>query len=183
VGVVDTDNQITRIYKDVVLKHCDNYNGYDGQLYRGRSENLAVQTQTTTDPHTGQQVPVVISPQQGDSPHRIGTRDLTGLLQGGLQGVRIWNRPLSTSEIAGLYAGQVPGDSLVAEYPLNADTGTVAVDTTGAHTGTITGASWVTESFLHHDVMRKFGPVCGSFSFPNSCLETCACAIPASRRN
>jgi hypothetical protein len=74
----------------------------------------------------------------------MGTKDLTGLLQGGLQGVRIWNRPLSTSEIAGLYAGQVPGDSLVAEYPLNADTGTVAVDTTGAHNGTITGASWVT---------------------------------------
>ena len=146
VGVVDTSNQITRIYKDGVLKHVDNYNGYDGPLYHGVFENLAVQTQTTTDPHTGQQVPVVISPHQGNAPLRMGTRDLTSLLEGGLQGVRIWNRPLTTSEIAGLYAFQVPSDGLVADYPLNADTGTAAVDTTGVHNGTITGATWVTSA-------------------------------------
>ena len=144
VGVVDTVNQITRIYKNGVLKHVDNYNGYDGPLYQGHFENLAVQTQTTTDPHTGQQVPVVISPHHGNAPLDMGTRDLTSLLQGGLQGVRIWNRPLTTQEIAGLYAFQVPTDGLVAEYPLNADTGTEAVDTTGNHNGTITGATWVT---------------------------------------
>jgi hypothetical protein len=132
VGVVDTDNQITRIYKDGVLKHCDNYNGYDGPLYKGKFEGLSVQTQTVTDPQTGLQVPLVISPQQGNSPLRMGTKDLTSLLQGGLQGVRIWNRPLSTSEIKSLYGGQVPSDSLVAEYPLNADN------------GTITGATWIT---------------------------------------
>jgi hypothetical protein len=146
VGVVDTNNQITRIYKNGVLKHVDNYNGYDGPLYQGFFENLAVQTQTMTDPHTGQQVPVVISPHHGNAPLRMGTRDLTSLLQGGLQGVRIWNRPLTTAEIAGLYAFQVPADTLVAEYPLNADTGTAAVDTTGNHSGTITGATWITSA-------------------------------------
>ena len=115
-------------------------------MYQGFFENLAVQTQTMTDPHTGQQVPVVISPHHGNAPLRMGTRDLTSLLQGGLQGVRIWNRPLTTAEIAGLYAFQVPADTLVAEYPLNADTGTAAVDTTGNHSGTITGATWITSA-------------------------------------
>jgi hypothetical protein len=144
VGVIDTDNQITRIYKDGVLKHVANYNGYDGPLYGGTFEGHAVSTQTMTDPQTGLQVPVVISPHQGNSPLRMGTRDFASLLQGGLQGVRIWNRPLSSSEVAGLYAGTVPSDSLVAEYPLNADTGTTALDTTGHHNGTITGATWIT---------------------------------------
>ena len=142
VGVVDTDNQITRIYKNGTLKHVDNYNGNDGPLFEGVFENLAVQTQTTIDPQTRQRVPVVISPQHGNAPLRMGTKDLTSLLQGGLQGVRIWNRPLTTAEIASLYAGQVPTDHLVAQYPLNANTGAAAVDTTGAHNGKITGATW-----------------------------------------
>jgi hypothetical protein len=149
VGVVDTVNQITRIYKNGVLKHADNYNGYDGPLYNGFFENQRVETQI--DQQTGQ--PVVIHPQHGNAPLRMGTRDLHSLLQGGLQGVRIWNRPLTTSEIASLNAFQVPRDGLVAEYPLNADTGTTVVDTTGAHSATqdgqgngITGAIWVTSA-------------------------------------
>ena len=142
VGVVDTVNQITRIYKNGTLKHVDNYNGTDGPLDQGVFEGLRVQTQTTPDPDTGQQVPVVISPQRGNAPLRMGTRDLVSLWQGGLQGVRIWNRPLTTPEVAGLVTGQIPADNLVAQYPLNANTAAAAVDSTGTHSGTITGATW-----------------------------------------
>jgi hypothetical protein len=136
VGVVDTVNQITRIYKNGVLQDVDNYNGAQGPLYEGDFEGLAVNTMTDD----GQSV--VITPQHGNAPLRMGTRELRSLLQGGLQGVRIWNRPLTSPEVAGLYTGQVPPNGLVAQYLLNADTGTVAVDSTGTHNGIIIGATW-----------------------------------------
>jgi hypothetical protein len=139
VGVVDTVDQITRIYKNGVLRDVDNCKGEMGPLYGGVFENLPVSTMTRNG------VPVVISPQHSDAPLRMGSKDRTSLLQGGLQGVRIWNRPLSTTEIAGLYEGHVPASNLVAQYLLNADTGTVAVDSAGSHNGSIVGASWQTK--------------------------------------
>lgn len=137
VGVVDTFNQITRIYKNGVLKDVDNYQGAQGPLYNGDFENVRVETMTDVAGN-----PVVITPQHGNAPLRMGTRDLNSLFEGGLQGVRVWNRPLTSAEIAGVYAGQVPPNGLVAQYLLNTDTGTAAVDSVGAHDGTIIGASW-----------------------------------------
>lgn len=114
------DDQRTYIYRDGVFKRCDRYRGpADGDC---QSHDL------------------VIQPQHGTAPLRIGTRDFHSFFQGSIRDVRIWSRLLSDAEIAGLHAGDgVPQDGLVAEFRLNQD---VAVDGTGQHNGVIEGATW-----------------------------------------
>jgi hypothetical protein len=86
----------------------------------------------------------IISPAPATAPLRMGTRDFASFLQGALGRVRLWNRPLSASEVQALYADEVvPPDGLVAEYLLNEGVGAMAHDTSGhAHHGTLVGARW-----------------------------------------
>jgi hypothetical protein len=84
-----------------------------------------------------------ITPQRGSAPLRMGTRDFQSYFEGGLAGVRVWNRALTAAEVAALYSsGTVPQSGLVAEYPLDGGSGAVATDATGRHPGTIAGASF-----------------------------------------
>ncbi len=123
VGVAD--DKRTFIYKNGVLRKCDQYTGVGDS-----------RCQQYTDPTRW------ITPQHGTAPLRIGHRDRNSYFQGGIARVRVWNRALSPSEVADLYfAGQVP-PGLVAEYLLNQNPENIARDTVGAHDGAIKGASW-----------------------------------------
>jgi hypothetical protein len=124
VGVADGER--TYIFKNGLLRKCDQYRGPGDQQCQRYASDLW------------------ISPQHGIAPLRMGTRDLHSYFQGALTDVRVWNRPLSAAEVGALYASSiVPRNGLVAEYLLNEGIGTVAHDTAGAHDGTIVGAAWV----------------------------------------
>ena len=95
-----------------------------------------------------------ISPTGGEEPLRMGARDLrmgakelnTGELKksyflGGLGEIRIWNRALSKLEVSELYHFNTVPKGLVAQWLLNEETGTTALDPIGGHHGTISGAS------------------------------------------
>src|SRR5579872_1203379 len=119
------DGQRTYMYKDGVMRRCDQYQG------------------PLTAGCTGH--PEVIHPQAGGAPLRIGSRDLRSYFQGGIAGIRVWNRALSASEVQALHDnGEVARSGLVAEYLLNEGTGSVAHDTAGHHDGRIVGATWAT---------------------------------------
>jgi hypothetical protein len=76
-------------------------------------------------------------------PVRLGTRDRRSFFQGGVSRVRIWNRVLGADEVSALYVSDaVPSSGLVAEFLLNADTGTTATDTARRNDGSIFGAAW-----------------------------------------
>jgi hypothetical protein len=120
VGTADAER--TSIYKNGEFKDCDRYTGSGpGPCHSYSPDRWIV-------------------PQRGNSPLRIGTRDLRSFFQGAIREVRIWNRALSADEVSALYAGSVPQDGLVAAYLLQQD---VAVDSAGAHNGGIFGATWV----------------------------------------
>jgi hypothetical protein len=131
VGAMD-DSRIS-IYRDGVFRECFNYRGHsDGvchvQHFPGTNE------------------PVVIDPQSGGAPLRLGTRDRKSFLKGGLTRVRIWNRTLAAEEVATLFSSDIaPTEGLVAEYLLNANTGTTAVDRVQGNDGEILGAAWKTQ--------------------------------------
>jgi hypothetical protein len=94
-------------------------------------------------PPPNQDVQLVIQPQNGSAPLRLGTRDFASYFQGGVSRMRIWSRVLAAAEIAGLYAADTaPQDGLVAEFMLDADTGQVAIDTAQGNNGAIFGATW-----------------------------------------
>jgi len=77
---------------------------------------------------------------------RLGTKDLGSFLEGGLTRVRIWNRALTAIEVSDLYtADTTPRNGLVAEFLLNADTGTTALDSAQGNDGTIFNAVWARE--------------------------------------
>lgn len=122
VGMADGEN--TSIYKNGEFKDRDRY-----------IANEASQT----DPSTRW-----ITPARGSAPLRIGTRDRKSFFLGAISDVRLWDRALTAAEVAGLFAGTVPQDGLVAEYLLSAD---IAVDSRAQHNGVIAGASWVAEGF------------------------------------
>jgi len=122
VGVIDGQN--TYLYKNGVLRDCDQYQN-DGSATLVKGCN---------------QYSFSITPANGTAPLRIGTVDLNSFMQGGVKGVRIWNRALAASEAAALYTGTVPRSGLVAEYLLEGD---VVPDTAGAHTATSYGSHWV----------------------------------------
>jgi hypothetical protein len=125
-------NNLTAIYKNGELKDCDNYRGITGVRLYNRACNIGRWPDT--------EEPIVITPEDGTAPLRMGTRDFSSHFLGGLAEVRIWNRPLTAEEVASLYAsGIVPRNGLVAEWLLDEEVGDIARDTTGAHDGTIVG--------------------------------------------
>jgi hypothetical protein len=94
-------------------------------------------------PPPNEDLQLEINPAAGASPLRLGTRDLNSFFAGGLSRVRIWNRVLKADEVSALYfSDAVPSDGLVAEFLLNADTGTSAADSARGNDGTIFGAVW-----------------------------------------
>ncbi|MBV8883136.1 MAG: LamG domain-containing protein [Chroococcidiopsidaceae cyanobacterium CP_BM_RX_35] len=120
VGTADGKN--TTIYKNGNFKDCDQYTGSDpGKCHNYPPDRWIV-------------------PQHGNSPLRIGTRDLQSFFLGAIREVRVWNRALTVDEVGTLYTGTIPKDGLVAEYLLQED---VAVDSAGSHVGSIFGATWV----------------------------------------
>lgn len=124
------DNGVTRIYKNGVLRHCDQYLDLPD---------------SGCEPHNipGTQDRLLIDPQAGKAPMRFGTRDFKSFFAGGLSEIRVWSRALSADEISESYdAGIIPADGLVAEYLLNEGAGDMAHDSTGNHDGTIFGATW-----------------------------------------
>lgn len=124
VGIADRQN--TYIYKNGVLKKCDQY---------------AASGAGTCEKH-----PEIIQPRHGSAPLRIGHRDEKSFFLGALKKVRIWNRPLMGSEVADLYARDtVPQNGLVAEYRMDEGDGNVVHDSLGGNDGTIVGATWKSE--------------------------------------
>jgi hypothetical protein len=133
----------TYIFKNGTLRDCDQYQG---------AEPAGTIVEQITRLSDGTRVPCVrdsrtITPAATSGPLRIGTRDAndamtTSYFQGAIVEVRIWDRPLSQKEIRDLYASNlVPRDRLVAEYLLNQNTGTLAIDAVGGHHGEIEGAA------------------------------------------
>jgi hypothetical protein len=90
---------------------------------------------------------LVIDPQPGSAPLRLGSKDLAGFLQVGLSRVRLWNRPLTCGEVFDLdTADTAPQNGLKAEFLLNAGTGATAVDTAQGNNGKIFNAVWATQT-------------------------------------
>lgn len=130
VGVAD--DRRTRLYRNGELTHCDTYRG------EGTSDCKIM----TRD---GEQV--VINPLHGDAPLRIGTQNFGSFFMGGITRVRIWGRVLTPGEIKALYgAAAAPRDGLVAEFLLDSDTSTQAIDSSPlANHGIITDGMWATQ--------------------------------------
>lgn len=119
----------TSIYKDGTYRRCDTYRG------------PAIGHCPIHTDRSGQQL--VINPQAGSAPLRIGTREFASFFEGGIRDVRIWNRALDKTEIQQLFAqDDVPQTGLVAEYRFDEKTGDTAVDSANGHDGTIFGATW-----------------------------------------
>lgn len=130
VGIADSTR--TFMYRDGQYRRCDTYRG-------PKAGHCPIHFQ----PPPNDQLQLEIDPIAGSSPLRLGTRDLNSFFEGGLSRVRIWNRALSADEVAALYsADAAPSDGLVAEFLLNADTGTTANDSAQGNDGTIVGAAW-----------------------------------------
>jgi Concanavalin A-like lectin/glucanases superfamily len=128
------DNARTYLYRNGRYARCDTYQG----LSQG---GCPIHFQ----PPPNDNLQLVIQPQNGPAPVRLGTRDFASYFMGALSRVRIWSRTLQLAEIAGLYATDtVPQDRLVAEFLLNADTGQVAVDTVRGNNGAIFNCAWET---------------------------------------
>jgi len=137
-GVVDDspDVKTTSIYKNGNFIRCDRYQA-----------TPASRCQRLPDQGPGQ-CPRPITPTHGTAPVRIGHRDRLSYLNGAVAEVRIWNRPLTADEVAGVYLGTQSPLGLMAQYLLNeTGTETTAHDTsdnpTGPHDGTVVGGSWM----------------------------------------
>ena len=126
------DSACTYFYRDGQFIRCSTYRG----PAQGKCE---IQQQNGTQ--------VVISPEAGSAALRLGTKDLGSFLKGGLSRVRLWNRTLTAAEVSSLYTTDLtPQDGLVAEFRLNAGTGTLASDTAQANDGSIVNARWATQN-------------------------------------
>jgi len=124
----------TYMYRDGLYRRCDTYRG-------PATASCPIHKQPDSDEQ------LIINPQGGSAPLRIGTRDFGSFFKGGIRKVRIWGRVLQQDEIQELFANDgVPQDGLVAEYLFDQDTGDAATDTAGGHDGTIFGATWVKQS-------------------------------------
>jgi hypothetical protein len=130
VGVADKTR--TYMYRDGQPRGCD--------TYRGPAEGRCP---IHHQPRPNENLQLVINPRIGSAPLRLGTRDFGSFFEGGLTRMRIWNRALDAREVLELYTSDtVPSDGLVAEFLLNADTGTTASDTKQGNDGTILGSTW-----------------------------------------
>ena len=124
----------THIYRDGVHRRCDTYRG-------PAAGSCPIHKQSGSDEQ------LIINPQGGSAPVRIGTRDFSSFFKGGIRKVRVWNRVLQQDEIQELFANDaVPPDGLVAEYRFDQDLADAATDTAGGHDGTIFGAKWAKQS-------------------------------------
>lgn len=133
VGVADGSR--TYFYQDGEYVRCDTYNG-------PAQGNCEIHYEAPPN----QNVQLVIDPQAGSAPLRLGTRDLRSFLEGGLTRVRLWSRALNATEILDLYSSDaVPLDGLVGAFMLNADTGTTAIDSAQQNDGLIVNATWATQ--------------------------------------
>lgn len=134
VGVADDAR--TYLYRNGQMTHCDTYRG----PAQGNCE-----IHYTDDTHTTQ---LVIDPQAGNSPLRIGTLNGDSFFLGGITRVRIWGAKLTDTEIGALYRQDaVPQtDKLVAEFMLDADTGTTAVDSARGNHGMICYGRWAVQA-------------------------------------
>jgi hypothetical protein len=133
VGVADRTR--TYLYKDGQFIRCD--------TYRGPAQG-SCEIHYQAPPN--QNLQLIIHPQAGPAPLRLGTKDLGSFFEGGLTRVRLWNRVLSASEISALYATDIaPRDGQVGEFLLNVNTGTTAVDTAQENNGKIFNANWATQ--------------------------------------
>jgi hypothetical protein len=138
VGVIDDRADLsespraktTALYKDGQFVRCDQY-----------QPTGAPGCQRVPDQAAGQ-CPRPIFPAHGTAPVRFGRRDRDGYLNGAIGEVRIWNRPLEGSEIAALYAGNVPQDGLVGEYLLGGDVNDTSGNPNGPNNGTVYGTDW-----------------------------------------
>jgi concanavalin A-like lectin/glucanase superfamily protein len=130
VGVADATR--TYMYRDGQYRRCDTYRGPS-------TDHCPIHYQ----PPPNENLQLEINPAAGASPLRLGTRDLNSFFEGGLSRVRIWSRVLEPDEVSALYLSDAaPSDGLVAEFLLNADTGTTAADSARGNDGTIFGAVW-----------------------------------------
>ncbi len=85
----------------------------------------------------------LIRPAHGVAPLRLGTQSLASFFQGAMGPVRVWSRPLSASEVQGLYnSNAVPRQGLVAQYRLNEGRGSVIHDTADGHEGALFNVAW-----------------------------------------
>jgi hypothetical protein len=118
VGVADSSR--TYLYKDGQYIRCDTYRG-------PAQAPCAIHFQAPPN----QNLQLVIDPEAGAAPLRLGTKDLGSFFEGGLT----------------LYsADTTPQNGLVAEFLLNRDTGGRAVDTAQGNTGVIFNPKWVNQS-------------------------------------
>ena len=133
VGVADSTR--TYFYRDGEYIRCDTYRGPQ----QGSCE-IHFQDPDKT-------IQLVIDPQTGAAPLRLGTKDLGSFLEGGVTRVRLWNRVVSAAEVWDLYStDNAPRDGLVGEFLLNADTGVTAIDSAQGNNGTIVNAAWAIEN-------------------------------------
>src|SRR5258708_21335896 len=113
----------TYINRDGVFRRCDTYRG-------PAAASCPIHKQSGSDEQ------LIINPQGGSAPLRIGTRDFGSFFKGGIRKVRIWRRVLQQDELQELFANDaVPPDGLVAEYLFDQDSGDAATDTAGGHDG------------------------------------------------
>jgi hypothetical protein len=133
IGVADSSR--TYLYKDGQYIRCDTYRG----PAQGPCE-IHYQAPPNQD------LQLIIDPQAGPAPLRLGTKDLGSFFEGGLTRVRLWDRALNANEVSALYSADVvPQDGLVAEFLLNNDTGGTAVDSVQDNNGEILNATWVAQ--------------------------------------
>jgi hypothetical protein len=128
------DRTCTYLYRDGLFVECDTYTG------------PAVGTCPIMLDENDQQV--VITPRHGKAPLRLGTLNFASYFQGGISRVRIWNGVLTPEEMLALYEhDEAPSNDLAADFRLNSDAGTNAVDSSafGNH-GRIQGAAWVIQT-------------------------------------
>jgi hypothetical protein len=127
------DAGCTHLFKNGVFKDCD--------IYRA-SEAANCVVHLGQGPCDQSADPVV--PVAGDAPLKLGSLDGHSYFLGGITKVRIWSRVLTDAEIRALSENDVvPRHRLAAEFLLNANTGTVAVDRLG-NDGVIADGTWAT---------------------------------------
>jgi hypothetical protein len=129
------DGARTYIYKNGDIRRCDTYNG---------TSNGTCPIHYQPPPKQDRQL--VIDPEAGSSPLRLGTRDFNSYFKGGLTRFRMWSGALTAAEVSGLYINDTaPPDGLMAELLLNANTGSTAADSSQGNDGEIFGATWSAE--------------------------------------
>lgn len=76
-----------------------------------------------------------------------GVTRIGGGVTGGLAEIKVWNTQLTASQIYSLYSNNIyPQAGLIADYPLDDGSGTVARDISGnGNNGTITSGTWSTD--------------------------------------